>query len=80
VGNADKLLDQMRRNRRDWRIEDLLVVAASVGLIVRPGKGSHVKFSYPRMLLQIAVPTRRPIREFYIRKFVELVDEVMTKS
>lgn len=80
MSNAAKLLDQMRRNPRDWRIEDLLVVAASVGLIVRQGKGSHVKFGYPRMLLQIAVPTRRPIREVYIRKFVELVEEVMTKS
>ncbi|MGE0466676.1 MAG: type II toxin-antitoxin system HicA family toxin [Steroidobacteraceae bacterium] len=80
MSNADKLLDQMRRNPRDWRIDDLFVVAASVGLIVRPAKGSHVKFSYPHMLLQIAVPTRRPIREIYIRKFVELVEEVLTKS
>lgn len=79
MSNAVKLLDQMRRNPRNWRIEDLLVVAASVGLIVRSGKGSHVKFSYPRISLQIAVPARRPIREVYVRKFVELIDEVVKK-
>jgi len=66
----------MRRHRRDWRIEDLYVVAASVGLIVRPARGSHVKFSHPGIRLQITVPARRPIREVYIRKFVELVEEV----
>lgn len=76
MGNAAKLLERMRRNPRDWRIEDLKVVAASVGLIMEAGKGSHLKFSHARLPLQIAVPVRRPIREIYVRKFVELVDEV----
>jgi hypothetical protein len=80
VSNAAKLLDQMRRNPRDWRIEDLRVVAASIGLIIRQGKGSHVKFSHSRISMQIAVPARRPIRGVYVRRFIELIDEVAKSS
>jgi predicted RNA binding protein YcfA (HicA-like mRNA interferase family) len=76
VSNAAKLLDKMRRNPRDWRIEDLRVVAASLGLIVQQGKGSHVKFSHSHISMQIVVPARRPIREVYVRRFVRLIDEI----
>lgn len=66
----------MRRNPRDWRIEDLRVVAANVGLIVQPGKGSHVRFSHSRLSMLIVIPARRPIREVYVRRFIRLIDEV----
>jgi len=66
----------MRRNLRDWRIEDLRVVAASIGLIVQPGKGSHVKFSHAHLSMLVVIPARRPIREVYVRRFIQLIDEV----
>ena len=41
---ADKTLDKMRTNPRDWRIDDLEAVAKRHGLTVRKPSGSHVIF------------------------------------
>lgn len=75
MSNAAKLFDQMRRNPRDWRIEDLCVVARRFGLIVQQGKGSHVRFLHPATRMLVVVPTRRPIKEIYVRLLIKLIDE-----
>lgn len=77
MGSAEKRLLQMRTNPKgDWRIEDLEVVAASLGMRVRNAGGSHAVFSHPAAIMRVTVPARRPIKPIYIRLFVDLVDEI----
>ena len=78
---AEKRLLQIRGNPKgNWRIEDLEVVAASLGMKVRKSGGSHVVFSHPAATLRVTVPARRPIKPIYIRQFVDLIDEIRGAS
>lgn len=65
----------MRNNPRDWRIEDLKIIADKVGMSYRQPGTSHVTFRAKagRML---TVPAKKPIKPIYIKLFVELVDEI----
>ena len=40
------------------------------------GGGSHWKVAIPGNEIILTVPAKRPIKPFYVRKLVELVDEV----
>jgi hypothetical protein len=64
----------MRRNPRDWRIEDLKVVADK-GIDHDQHGTSHVAFRHAKAG-RLSVPARRPIKPVYVRLFVELVDKV----
>ena len=72
VSNAKKLLAQMRRNPRDWRIEDLRTVAASIGIEHGQHGTSHVVFRHP-MAGRLTVPAHRPVKPVYVRMFVDFV-------
>ncbi len=47
MGNKDKLLEKMRCNPRDWRIDQLETVAKHYDVLVRKTGGSHVVFDHP---------------------------------
>ncbi len=70
-----KLLEAMRRNPLDWRIEQLQTVACKVGMSVRCEGGSHHVFSHPLVSDIVSVPAHRPIKPVYVRQFVALVDK-----
>jgi hypothetical protein len=74
VANAEKILARMRNNPRDWRIEDLKVLAIRFGIGHRQQGTSHVTFHHPAGL--VVVPAARPIKQSYIRKFVTLIDKI----
>jgi len=71
-----KILDAMRNNPRDWRIDDLLVVARQFDIECRNSGGSHHVFGFPNMEMDVTVPAHRPIKPIYIRQFLLLVDAV----
>lgn len=71
---ADKTIEKMRNNPRDWQIADLEVIAGRFGITVRKGKGSHVSFTHPKWVEILTVPAHRPIKPIYIKKFVLLID------
>jgi predicted RNA binding protein YcfA (HicA-like mRNA interferase family) len=73
VASAAKLLEKMRVNPRDWRIEDLKVVAKKVSIEYRQQGTSHVVFRHPASGV-LTVPGARPIKPVYIRQFVAFVD------
>lgn len=74
MSNADRILQKMRNNPRDWRIDDLQTVARAVRIEWRQQGTSHVVFvrADGRTL---PVPARRPIKPIYIKKFVQFVAE-----
>jgi predicted RNA binding protein YcfA (HicA-like mRNA interferase family) len=73
---ADKTLEDMRANPRDWRIDTLESVAAAFGVNVRKPGGSHVVFEHPDVAEALSVPARRPIKPVYVRRFVRLIEAV----
>jgi predicted RNA binding protein YcfA (HicA-like mRNA interferase family) len=78
MASRDKLLARMRANPRDWRIEELETLALHFGLSVRKSGGSHVIFSHPAVTEMLSVPARRPIKPIYVRRFVALIDPLIT--
>ena len=66
----------MRRNARNWRIEDLEVVARRFGVDVDSAGGtSHVTFRHPGAG-RMTVPKRIPIKPWYVRDFVEFITKL----
>ncbi len=74
MGRADKILEKMRNNPQDWRIDDLKVVALAFGVEWRQHGTSHVVFIRPDGRT-LPVPARRPIKPIYVRKFVDFVTD-----
>jgi len=72
MSKAEKILDKMRENPRDWRIESLKVVARAYDIVWRQRGSSHVVFVRPDGRT-LPVPARRPIKPVYIRKFIQFV-------
>ena len=75
MGTAEKQLEQMRHNPRDWRIETLIAVAVRYGIEIRNHGGSHHIFSFPGIDLAVSIPAHRPIKPVYIRQLVALIDQ-----
>ena len=71
-----KLLEAMRNNPRDWRIDDLISVARQFDIECRNHGGSHHVFSYPGIEDDVSVPAHQPVKPIYIRQFLLLVDGV----
>lgn len=72
MGTADKLLERMCNNPRDWRIEQLKTVAQAYGIEWRQRGTSHLVFVRSDGQT-LPVPVNRPIKPIYIKKFVEFV-------
>jgi hypothetical protein len=77
---ADKTLERMRNNPRDWRIDDLLSVAVRYGVEVRNSGGSHHVFSARGIAESLCVPAHRPIKPVYVKRFVVMVDTIKEKT
>ncbi len=74
MSKTEKLLDKMRANPRDWRIEQLKAIADAHGIAYRqPGTG-HVTFRHPNGA-KLTVPAHKPIAPEYVKKFVRLVTQ-----
>jgi HicA toxin of bacterial toxin-antitoxin, len=77
MAGADKLLERMRANPRDWRIEDIAAVCNAFGIAcAAPRKGSHYKVKHESMAEILTVPAHRPIKPVYVRELVKFVDAV----
>jgi len=70
---AEKILNQMKANPQDWRIESLQSVAKAYHVAFRLPGGSHVIFRHSNGAM-LSVPAHRPIKPVYIKKFVRLIE------
>ena len=76
---ADKTLDRMRNNPRDWRIDDLLSVAGRYNIEVRNNGGSHHVFSATGITESLCVPVHRPVKPIYVKRFILMIDSIKEK-
>lgn len=76
MARAERTLETMRANPRDWRIASLEAVAAAYRVNVRKSGGSHVVFEHPSVAEALSVPARRPIKPIYFRRFIGLINSV----
>ena len=74
MSNIEKILEKMRRNPRDWRIEQIAIVAEKYRVMIRKTSGSHVVFSHPNWVELLTIPAHRPIKPIYIKKFIKLIE------
>lgn len=74
---SSKMLERMRENRKDWRIEQVETLCRQVGLCCRPPKtGSHYKITSAVATNGIlTIPANRPIKPVYIKLLIELADQ-----
>jgi YcfA-like protein. len=68
-----KILEKMRQNPHDWRVDSLEAVARALGFTVRNPRGSHVVFLHHKLEAITTVPARRPLKPVYIRHFLSQV-------
>ena len=81
MSRADKMLDAMRDNPRDWRIEDVIAICQRYGIkITPPRSGSHYKVRNPVSGAILPVPAARPIKPVYIRELVAIIDQVRVQA
>lgn len=74
MSKVDKKLKAMSANpKNNWRMDDLKALAHRYGVDYRQPGTSHVTFSSSNGLC-LTVPTRKPIKPVYIKKFVELIE------
>ena len=80
MSNVDKLLTKMRANFKDWRLSQLETIAKAFGVQVRKTGGSHVVFDHPSWIELLSVPSKRPIKPIYIKKFIALIDTLEVEN
>ena len=72
---AQKLLDAMAANPRDWRIEQVETVVRAYGLTIHcPGGSHHIVRNAAGK--KVSIPAHRPIKPIYIRQLVRLIQSV----
>ena len=74
MSRAERILEKMRNNPRDWRIDDLKTVAHAYEIVWRQRGTSHVVFIRTDGST-LPVPARRPIKPIYIKKFIDFVSD-----
>ena len=75
MAQAEKRLQKMQQNPRDWQIEDVQSAADSLGIEWIHDGGSHVIFRSP-LGEHLSIPASRPIKPIYITKFLALIASV----
>jgi hypothetical protein len=77
MSKSEKRLERMRNNPQgDWVLDDFRALGERYGLKFRHEGGSHATFSHPSVPEIATVPARRPIKPYYVKRFIELIDKV----
>ncbi len=72
MSQRDKLLLKMRRNKLNWRIEDIKTLAEYYDIRYRQPGTSHVIFSMGSY--RVCIPAHKPIKPIYINQFLEMLE------
>lgn len=73
MSKVRKEIEKMRNNPRDWRIEDIKIIADRMDIDYRQPGTSHVTFR-TKSGKKLTIPAHKPIKPIYIKQFLELID------
>lgn len=73
MSKIEKILEKMRHNPRDWRIEDIKTLAERYKIDYRQPGTSHVTFRFTNGE-KLTVPAHKPVKPIYVQKFIGLLD------
>ena len=71
-----KILEKMRANPKDWRIDEIEVIAKHFNIKVYKSGGSHVVLKHVRWIEMLCIPAHRPIKPIYIKKLLHLLNKL----
>lgn len=78
MARGEKLLERMRANPRDWRIEDVERLCAAFGVsCTPPRKGSHYKVKHASQEEILTIPAHRPVKQVYVVDLVRFIERVI---
>jgi hypothetical protein len=72
MNTTTKLLEAMRQNPQDWRIEQLQTVARQHGVNWRQQETSHCVFVWSDGRT-LPVPAHRPVKPVYVKQFARML-------
>src|SRR6478735_8995165 len=73
MSKIEKQLQKMRDNPRDWRIDDIKIIAKRYEIDYRQPGTSHVTFRFSNGE-KLTIPAHKPVKPIYIQKFITLLD------
>lgn len=73
MSKIDKILEKMKNNPHDWRIESIKTVAKAYNIEWRQNGTSHVVF-IRNDGKTLPIPAHRPIKPIYIKKFINFLE------
>jgi hypothetical protein len=77
---GDKAIEKMRRNKRNWTIPKLKVIAARCGMTCTTNGSTHHVFRLEGVAEHLSVPASgKDIHPDYITKFLRLIDKIGEK-
>ncbi len=79
MSKRQKRLERLRQNPNNVTLADLRQVLEDYGFVYRQTVGSHYTFSVVigDKTKLLVVPFRRPVKTIYIKKALELIDQVI---
>lgn len=78
---GEKLLERMRDNPRDWRINDVEAVCRAFDVdCTPPNRGGHYKVKHASQEQILTIPAHRPIKQWYIEDLVDFIDAVRSAA
>ncbi len=66
----DKIIQKMRDNPRDWKLESLENIAQRLDIQVRKSGDSHTVFMHKNSHIVVTIPAKRPIKLFTFINFL----------
>ena len=76
MSKSEKILEKMRSNPRDWRIEQLKSLAEAHGVEYRQPGTSHITFRHPNGA-KLTIPAHKPIAPEYVKQFLRLITQAI---
>ena len=76
MSKADKVIQKMRDNPKNWKLDSLEAIAKRLDIRVRKSGGSHAVFMHEDSALVVTIPAKRPIKPVYINQFLALIDDI----
>lgn len=77
MSQVNYLLENMRTNPRDWRIEQLEIITKFYRVSIRKSSGSHVVFAHPNWEMSLCVLVKKIVN---LIDYLEIIYEQTKKS